>query len=73
MGMSHVYCSLYYSFTYFMVHAAKFSQANILACDCREKCETTSYETEVFYADFATRFIKETAIRDNNMHMSDVK
>ncbi|KAK3784827.1 hypothetical protein RRG08_056786 [Elysia crispata] len=66
-------CSAQEYLTCYVPISSKFSQANILACDCREKCETTSYETEVFYADFATRFIKETAIRDNNMHMSDVK
>ncbi|GFR90424.1 acid-sensing ion channel 2 [Elysia marginata] len=57
-------CSVKQYLTCYVRSASTFSQAELIACGCREQCKTVSYELEVFYADFASTFIQEAAIQD---------
>ena len=33
-------------------------------CDCPRECDTTTYEADMSYANYATQFISEQAVKD---------
>ncbi|RUS72250.1 hypothetical protein EGW08_019991 [Elysia chlorotica] len=66
-------CSAKEYFTCYLPAAAKFNQSQLLACNCMEVCHSVNYETEVYYADFASRFSQEIAKNDNSTNANKIK